>query len=382
MWPNGGMTRRPVTRPTSTPHGGPRGAAIRGEPASARELDSVSARFGSSLEGAPGKGTVLHEPARSRCRAADRSRVHRAGGRRHQAHESVRRGDRRDDRRGVRARARRGCAVGLRRDRRAEPARGRRRRHGRLTSTFIEAVIAPSIEGEALAVLAARQNMRVVTTDFSKAFEPLMPGKGAQESRSFLGGVLLQESDRVTEAAEPWPAGDFPKVVTKRQPTAEEWIALRFAWRVCAHVKSNTVIFTGADRTLAIGAGQMSRVDAVKVAVMKAGGSLAGQRCRVGCVLSVSRRPRRDCRRGRDRCRAARRISARRGSDRRRRRARPGDGLHGPTAFQALTRDSSAFARATAGQAVRSSRFADSGDSRIRDSAIRDSRIRDSGLVD
>ncbi len=60
--------------------------------------------------------------------------------------------------------------------------------------------------------------------------------------------------------------------MTKRQPTAEEWHALRFAWRVCAHVKSNTVIFTDADRTLAIGAGQMSRVDAVKVAVMKAGG--------------------------------------------------------------------------------------------------------------
>jgi phosphoribosylaminoimidazolecarboxamide formyltransferase/IMP cyclohydrolase len=59
-------------------------------------------------------------------------------------------------------------------------------------------------------------------------------------------------------------------VVTKRAPTPEQWTALRFAWRVCAHVKSNAVIFTSADRTLAIGAGQMSRVDAVKVAVMKA----------------------------------------------------------------------------------------------------------------
>jgi phosphoribosylaminoimidazolecarboxamide formyltransferase/IMP cyclohydrolase len=58
--------------------------------------------------------------------------------------------------------------------------------------------------------------------------------------------------------------------VTTRQPTNEEWQALRFAWRICAHVKSNTVIFTAADRTLAIGAGQMSRVDAVKVARMKA----------------------------------------------------------------------------------------------------------------
>lgn len=65
-------------------------------------------------------------------------------------------------------------------------------------------------------------------------------------------------------------------MVTKRQPTPDEWRALRFAWRVCAHVKSNTVIFTGPDRTLAIGAGQMSRVDAVKVAVMKANASLQG----------------------------------------------------------------------------------------------------------
>jgi phosphoribosylaminoimidazolecarboxamide formyltransferase/IMP cyclohydrolase len=65
--------------------------------------------------------------------------------------------------------------------------------------------------------------------------------------------------------------------VTKRQPTPEEWTALRFAWRVCAHVKSNTIVFTSADRTLAVGAGQMSRVDSVKIAVMKAApGSLKG----------------------------------------------------------------------------------------------------------
>jgi phosphoribosylaminoimidazolecarboxamide formyltransferase/IMP cyclohydrolase len=85
--------------------------------------------------------------------------------------------------------------------------------------------------------------------------------------------MLVQVPDVVEEARSPWPQGDFPKVVTKRQPTTEEWQALRFAWRVCAHVKSNTVIFTSADRTLAIGAGQMSRVDAVKVARMKAEGA-------------------------------------------------------------------------------------------------------------
>ena len=94
------------------------------------------------------------------------------------------------------------------------------------------------------------------------------------------------------------PQDDYPKVVTKRAPTADEWTALRFAWRVCAHVKSNAVIFTAADRTLAVGAGQMSRVDAVKVAVMKARRRAAGIGRRVRCVLPVPRRPRRG-RRGR-----------------------------------------------------------------------------------
>jgi phosphoribosylaminoimidazolecarboxamide formyltransferase/IMP cyclohydrolase len=104
----------------------------------------------------------------------------------------------------------------------------------------------------------------------------MLGGENFREMRSFLGGALMQDPDRVSEAREPWPQGDFPRVVTKRAPTEQEWIALRFAWRVCAHVKSNAVIFTGANHTRAIGAGQMSRVDAVKVAVMKAAGSLTG----------------------------------------------------------------------------------------------------------
>ena len=143
-----------------------------------------------------------------------------------------------------------------------------------LTSTFIEAVIAPQVTDPAIGVLAAKPNLRVVTADFAKLAEP-MPF-GDFEARSFLGGMLQQERDRVVEAREPWPQGNYPKVVTARQPTEEEWMALRFAWRVCAHVKSNAVIFSGADRTLGIGAGQMSRVDAVKVAVMKAAASLRG----------------------------------------------------------------------------------------------------------
>jgi phosphoribosylaminoimidazolecarboxamide formyltransferase/IMP cyclohydrolase len=168
-----------------------------------------------------------------------------------------------------------------------------------IASTFIEAVIAPSIEEDARAILSKKANMRVLTADVDRVLEGSW-----RDMRSILGGILTQDADRVSEARDPWPppspdratpasAGQGPgspdgtspgsggqvegiRVVTKRQPTAEEWIALRFAWRVCAHVKSNAVIFTGTDRTLAIGAGQMSRVDAVKVAVLKAAGSLAG----------------------------------------------------------------------------------------------------------
>ncbi|MBI4266492.1 MAG: bifunctional phosphoribosylaminoimidazolecarboxamide formyltransferase/IMP cyclohydrolase [Acidobacteria bacterium] len=138
-----------------------------------------------------------------------------------------------------------------------------------ITSTFIEAVAAPSVEPAALEILAKKANMRVVVparvvaNGEAQAQEDL-------ELRSIVGGVLVQARDVVREAHAPWPGADGLKVVTQRQPTPEEWQALRFAWRLCAHVKSNTVIFTAADRTLAIGAGQMSRVDAVKVARMKA----------------------------------------------------------------------------------------------------------------
>lgn len=144
-----------------------------------------------------------------------------------------------------------------------------------LTSTFIEAVIAPAVHDEARSVLATKANMRVVTADYGALAD--QAARGDEEVRSFLGGTLRQVRDRVAEANEPWPAGDSPRVVTKRAPTAGEWTALRFAWRVCAHVKSNAVIFTGPDRTLAVGAGQMSRVDAVRVAVSKAApGDLRG----------------------------------------------------------------------------------------------------------
>ena len=139
-----------------------------------------------------------------------------------------------------------------------------------LVSTFIEAVIAPAVDDDARSILATKANMRVVIADLAATVDP----SSRRELRSILGAVLVQQRDEVMEAREPWTRAIVEaaggKVVTRRAPTDEDWVALRFAWRVCAHVKSNAVIFTDASRTLAVGAGQMSRVDAVQVAVMKA----------------------------------------------------------------------------------------------------------------
>jgi phosphoribosylaminoimidazolecarboxamide formyltransferase/IMP cyclohydrolase len=160
-----------------------------------------------------------------------------------------------------------GGIVGLNRPIDAETAQA-------LVSTFIEAVVAPSIDQPdvVLPILATKKNLRVVTASFLGLRQ-----EDDRDTRSILGAWLVQVRDRVSEARDPWPhAPEEPKVVTRRSPTKDEWDALRFAWRVCAHVKSNTILFASRDQTLAVGAGQMSRVDAVNVAVMKAAGKLKG----------------------------------------------------------------------------------------------------------
>jgi phosphoribosylaminoimidazolecarboxamide formyltransferase / IMP cyclohydrolase len=150
-----------------------------------------------------------------------------------------------------------------------------------ITSTFIEAVIAPGADPAARPLLAKKPNMRVAVVNFD-----LLRAATTPEVRSILGAVLVQQRDVVAEAQADWPGQPDLKVVTRRQPTAEEWRALRFAWRVCAHVKSNTVIFTGSAQTLAIGAGQMSRVDAVKTAVLKAQASSGDGNPLAGSVVA------------------------------------------------------------------------------------------------
>ena len=133
-----------------------------------------------------------------------------------------------------------------------------------IKETFLECVIAPGFEPEALSVLAASKNLRLLVSDI--VVEP----PGALEVRSVAGGFLVQTRDRDTAAA-----GDA-RVVSARPPTAAELRDLDFAWRVCKHVKSNAIVFAAGGRTLGIGAGQMSRVDSVRIAVSKARASLAG----------------------------------------------------------------------------------------------------------
>jgi phosphoribosylaminoimidazolecarboxamide formyltransferase/IMP cyclohydrolase len=137
-----------------------------------------------------------------------------------------------------------------------------------LAETFLEAVIAPAYSPEAVQVLAAKKNLRLLEAGPALASPQARP-RPQLEARSVSGGLLLQDKDAVEPTLE-W------KVVTKRAPTPEEERALRFAWRVCKHVKSNAIVFSREDRLLAAGGGQTSRVDSVKIAAARGGAALKG----------------------------------------------------------------------------------------------------------
>jgi len=142
-----------------------------------------------------------------------------------------------------------------------------------IAKLFVECIAAPGYTPEALAALASRKNLRLLEVRHApQALDQLHQAArlGQPELKRISGGVLLQESD-----SEILPASDL-KVVTRRASSAEERHDLIFAWTVCKHVKSNAIVFARAGATLGIGAGQMSRVDSVKIAVMKAQSSLAG----------------------------------------------------------------------------------------------------------
>jgi phosphoribosylaminoimidazolecarboxamide formyltransferase/IMP cyclohydrolase len=127
-----------------------------------------------------------------------------------------------------------------------------------ICKTFVEVVIAPSFTAESRELFTKKENMRVLA---------LPPKAGSEEIRTIDGGLLVQ---RTPPYREHW------QVITDRDPSAEEMKALRLAWKVCKHTKSNTIIFADQHRTLGIGAGQMSRVDSAKIAIEKAWASLKG----------------------------------------------------------------------------------------------------------
>jgi phosphoribosylaminoimidazolecarboxamide formyltransferase/IMP cyclohydrolase len=130
---------------------------------------------------------------------------------------------------------------------------------------FTECIVAPGFDARARGIFAAKKNLRLLELPAGG----LAPERELQWKR-ILGGVLVQQPDtgEINESE--------LKVVTKRAPTPEEMSAMRFAWKVAKHVKSNAIVFAKNGATLGVGAGQMSRVDSVKIAVMKAQSPLAG----------------------------------------------------------------------------------------------------------
>ncbi|TNF55966.1 bifunctional phosphoribosylaminoimidazolecarboxamide formyltransferase/IMP cyclohydrolase [bacterium] len=128
-----------------------------------------------------------------------------------------------------------------------------------ILTLFVEIIIAPGFDKEALTLLKEKPNIRLLELDVSGN----VPGF---EMRKIQGGLLAQ--DRDTGMIDDMRS---LKVVTKRQPSDDEYTAMAFAWRICKHMKSNAVIYTSKDQTLGIGCGQTSRVDSAKLAAMKAG---------------------------------------------------------------------------------------------------------------
>jgi phosphoribosylaminoimidazolecarboxamide formyltransferase/IMP cyclohydrolase len=132
-----------------------------------------------------------------------------------------------------------------------------------MSELFIECIAAPGFETDALTMLAARKNLRLLEIPHLR-IEPDF------ELRSISHGVLKQSVDFGD------PAGTNWQVVSERQPTDEEWQALRFAWKACQHVKSNAIVFARGEATVGIGGGQPNRVDCVRIAVERAQGNARG----------------------------------------------------------------------------------------------------------
>lgn len=127
---------------------------------------------------------------------------------------------------------------------------------------FVEAIAAPAFSEKSLSILAAKKNLRLVTVTGKAPVEPVL--------KSISGGFLAQTPDLETFNA------TTARVVTHRQPTAEEWTALEFGWKVVKHVKSNAIVYARPGQLVSSGAGQMSRVFSVEIGAKKSVLSLHG----------------------------------------------------------------------------------------------------------
>ena len=189
-------------------------------------------------------------------------------------------------------------------------------------------LLAPEFDDEALEALAAKPALRILRDRERRAETP-----GERDYKRVLGGLLVQERDVDVDERDRWS-------VVAGTISEEQWGDLLFAWRVCKHVSSNAIVLAKGLQTIGIGAGQMSRVDAVRIAIEKArelghdpaGAVLASDAFfpfADGPELALARRRRRPDPAGRL---EARRRDARRGCRRGRRH-----GLHGPAPLPALT---------------------------------------------
>ncbi len=128
-----------------------------------------------------------------------------------------------------------------------------------MTKIFLEVIAAPSFTAEALAILKARKNLRVV--EYSGETAKML-------IRNCLGGILMQDKDTIKEDTNTW------KVMSNNKPTAQELSELEFAWKTAKFVKSNSIVLTRDKATVGIGGGQTSRVDSAEIAIKKAQGKL------------------------------------------------------------------------------------------------------------
>ncbi len=124
--------------------------------------------------------------------------------------------------------------------------------------SFFECIIAPGFSEEALARLQKKKNLRLLV------YDPISSDNFNKEIRIVENGLLVQEKDSIIIKMSDC------NVVSKRQPTNDEWDGLDFAWKIVKHVRSNAIVFSEKDRLIGVGAGQMSRVDSTDIAIMKA----------------------------------------------------------------------------------------------------------------